>query len=416
MNKAPIIKKIYINTVKMLIKKCIYLPLVFFVITIWVVAIAQESPSPNELIIEGIKCEGNQSTDCKIITNELYLKDGDKIDEEELNNAKIRIALLGLFKNVEVKLEKGSKKGNAIVVFLVEEDSPIVKEFGTGTAIDNNWVHQYADVKYGTRNFLGKNKILSLSASGNYAIANADNKAFKLNLNYADPKFLGSQKYYLTSGAAYSNSYSHYYEKIYSKSNYASVFSEVGRRFADFSYISLGYVHRFIFESYFSYDSRMFDSFLNRDGIFTQYGWNSENDAYFPTSGSQFGFLLGYGRNKRSMSFEGNMAFRKTWTLNDKNSLMFNFGSIDSLRENKKYNNRRDDIIIALQYNYDWKKNVWNDEVKTGRFFVAAGTDYLGLGSYSPLIAAPGLKVGTRLSTKTYGIVNLSFTYKTEVK
>jgi len=56
--------------------------------------------SPNDLIIDQIECVGNETTSCDLIQKEIYLNAGEKVNEEDLSNAKIRLQLKNLFTSV----------------------------------------------------------------------------------------------------------------------------------------------------------------------------------------------------------------------------------------------------------------------------------------------------------------------------
>lgn len=117
---------------------------------------------PEDLIIDSIECAWNTNTDCDIIKNEFYIKPGDKINEEEIQNAMIRLQLLNLFKTVEITLQKGIEKGHVVLLAEVVEDNPLFFEASLG--VNFNYLSSKSLNKFpfafGHRNLLGKGKQL----------------------------------------------------------------------------------------------------------------------------------------------------------------------------------------------------------------------------------------------------------------
>lgn len=66
--------------------------------------------TPSALVIESIECRGNETTDCGLILGEVHLAPGDKVDEEEIQNAGIRHRVRSLFEDAQLRLEKGSER------------------------------------------------------------------------------------------------------------------------------------------------------------------------------------------------------------------------------------------------------------------------------------------------------------------
>jgi outer membrane protein assembly factor BamA len=104
------------------------LSVLFNVTSVW----AEDSYSPENLVIDNIICSGNVTTDCKIIGRELYLEPGQKISEVEITNARIRLSLLGLFDAVNIQLKKGQERGHVVVDVGVIEGSPYFSQIRAG--------------------------------------------------------------------------------------------------------------------------------------------------------------------------------------------------------------------------------------------------------------------------------------------
>lgn len=87
-----------------------------------------ESPEGTGLTVEDIRCKGNASTKCSFILGFLHLSAGDPLNEEEIQNAKLRLSSLPDFVSVQIYLDKGSAKGRAIVVIEVVETDRVENE------------------------------------------------------------------------------------------------------------------------------------------------------------------------------------------------------------------------------------------------------------------------------------------------
>ena len=90
-------------------------------------------PYQYSLIIDKITCQGNQQIDCSFITNKYYQRVGEKLDPNEIEEAKLRLGSLNHFTDVSVHLRKGSQRGHVIVVFEVVEADTLQFEFTTFT-------------------------------------------------------------------------------------------------------------------------------------------------------------------------------------------------------------------------------------------------------------------------------------------
>ncbi len=55
----------------------------------------------------------------------------------------------------------------------------------------------------------------------------------------------------------------------------------------------------------------------NRHVVDVLYGWNSEDDLYFPTRGSSFHIGGGWGLDDRDHRDQFHLQFRKTWRIGD---------------------------------------------------------------------------------------------------
>src|SRR5262245_59259233 len=124
-------------------------------------AVAEEQP----LTVEAVQCRGNATTSCDFILGQLYLSVGDKVNEEEIENAKLRLSFLRNFSSVSIFLERGSERGKAIVVVEVIEANPITYEGFLG--FDKYLTSRYQVVSGSVTdyNLFGRGKILAFGAT-----------------------------------------------------------------------------------------------------------------------------------------------------------------------------------------------------------------------------------------------------------
>src|SRR5258708_29561475 len=93
----------------------------------------------SRLIIEDIRCEGNRATSCAFIRTQLGFGPGSRVDEDKVRDAKLRLALRPIFRSIDIRLEKGSRRGLAILVVQVTEEAVrFSTSFAAGTLYSFN--------------------------------------------------------------------------------------------------------------------------------------------------------------------------------------------------------------------------------------------------------------------------------------
>lgn len=367
-------------------------------------ATAQEF-TPEDLIIDAIECAGNERTECEIIKNEIYLSPGDRLNEEEIKNAKIRLQLLNLFKSVNLNLAKGDLRGHVVLNVEVVEDSPVFSETSirTGPLGRSN---SYGDLSWqvGHRNLFGKGKILQATISPNEFLKINDSP-FMGTLEYIDPHLFGHKKYFFNARIdrtvfKQKNNQDSY--TVADQSTQTEI--NVGRRVFDFSYLSIGTSKNYYQYSYRTdlYETEFKKNTLENDSWNVTYGWNSEDDSYFTTEGSVFSFSYyktDYPyQSKNYLLFS---KFYKTVALNQKNFIQFGL--------NERYDADRSSNIINfnLQWAYQLRRGEFGKPITDARF------------SITPLLAnyrdangitheEKGVDLSLLMDTNSFGIVKLS--------
>lgn len=357
---------------------------------------------PEDLVIEGIECTGNALTDCEIIKREIYLNIGDKVNEEEIKNAKIRLQLLNLFKSVNLSLKKGAERGHVVLNIDVVEDSPLFSE----TSISHNSSGSSGSdiglaVKLGHRNLFGKGKILqgTFSPTG---LTNSKDKTYSGSLEYIDPHLFGHKKYFLSAKL------SHSFTDDLEKSNYLATSKDstsftfnLGRRIFDFSHISIGTI-----KSYWTQLSRNFtaesfrESKVDSTAYTLNYGWNSEDDTYFPTDGSTFD--LTYYRPEVGNFYSTRAEFKQNFSLNKKNILSLHLqGSY--IPDFDNYHNAE----MGVQWAYQLRHAQTGSSITDARFFVKPSVNYYTNSDY----IGKGVDAGVLLDTENFGIIKFTTFY-----
>jgi outer membrane protein assembly factor BamA len=86
------------------------------------------APFGPRYLLEGIEIRGNHKTETVIITRELGLAVGELVGatDPRVESARLRLFSLGYFLDVKFSLEKGTRRGGAILVVTVEERGTIV--------------------------------------------------------------------------------------------------------------------------------------------------------------------------------------------------------------------------------------------------------------------------------------------------
>lgn len=370
----------------------------FFYIAAMGAANAQEF-EPDELIIDSIECVGNAATDCEIIKSEIYLNPGERVNEEELRNSKIRLQLLGLFKEIDLTLKKGAEPGHVVLTVAVVEDSPYFSE----TNITNRYGNFSGftlglSYKIGHRNVFGKGKILQGSI---YPIGlfDSDNETYSGGIEYIDPHLFGHKKYYFSTGI------SHFFVNDVEESDYLATTKNsttyklnVGRRIFDFSHIAVGVINR---QSTVLRRDQKTDPFKETNDHGTSYtlnyGWNSEDDTYFPTEGSLFETT--YYRSEYGGGGSANTSFKQNWLVSSKNIIALHLD--DTFIPD--FNNYHD-VGLGLEWAHQQRRNQTGSNITDARFYLMPKVSYNSNSDYWNESA----EFGYVMDTKNLGVIKLT--------
>jgi hypothetical protein len=360
--------------------------------------------SAGAMVVEDLLCRGNAATSCDFILGHVYLGRGDDVDEAELQNAQLRLSTLRTFESVSIYLEKGSERGKAVVVIEVAEADPIATEWMLGASHRLGEFRSVAAGRLLHQNLFGAGKLADVSVVALTPLNGPSSEVYTATLRYADPHLFGSKRYFAIADARYvdenrENRYGNFLENDMLRFGVT-----LGRRLWDFSYLLVGYGYRA------RLDQRTGN--WQEDGTFelreehsrhvvdVLYGWNSEDDLYFPTRGSSFHIGGGWDLDDKPDGNEFHLQFRKTWPLGG------GFVSL-SLSGQPSHEYRQtfhEGQLLTAVYA---RPLAPSSSIRRGRWYVEAGYSSLGYDSAGQSIREHGLKLGVRLDTNSFGLVDL---------
>lgn len=355
------------------------------------VVFGEEAP----LEIEKILCEGNEKSTCGFIQSQTSLQENERVDEEKIKEAKLRLQLIGYFEEVEIRLNKGSAPGRAVMMITVKERSSYSYSASAGAAYSDEWLYGALDVTGTNKNLTGSGDSLSLRIRDDYDKHFNYKSRFNdvsARIEYIRPGFLFPRLYLIGGvGAKYTNysikDNSPIFGAGYDNWDYFKSWADLalGYKIFNYSFLSLGY--------------RQY--LLNRtSNLFLQYGWNSQDDDNFPTQGSQLLINLDWSRPFRQQSthyinFTG--SFLQHFRLADGHVLSLKIGGFKDLDPNFYVS---EDRATSIRYTRILKKSADKDIKKTA-YYIEPGYFYGFSGKN-----VWGARAGSTIQTD-YGLVNL---------
>ncbi len=368
-------------------------------------SVAQIDERP--LRVEKIECRGNRSTSCEFIRSHLNLAAGMSLDEAEIRNAQLRLSSLRNFESVDIRLERGAQRNDVIVVLEVTEASPVATESAIGLSSRLEATQSVLAGRLAHQNVFGAGETIDIAAVAITPITgDASIENYAVHLRYADPNLFDSDKYYGIARVSWNNLSARDIHGNFVDAEGAELDVRVGRRFGDFSYLTLGLVYRpndWVNGRWRSEDGEFgFDIDVHDDplGWNLVYGRNSEDDLYFPTHGSSFHIAVGRNFGSDVMFDLRDLQFRKTWQLND-GLLAVKIGGPPSPEYRVSFDESQ---LISLNYARPLKTS---ETLKRGRWYIEPGFSSGSRTAQNEEIYEVGLKVGVRLDTTAFGIVDL---------
>ena len=368
---------------------------------------ARGSDRATPLTVEDIVCRGNVTTSCQFIRGHLFLKAGAPLNEGEIRNAMLRLAWLPNFKSVAFHLEKGSQKGHVLVVIQVVEADPIATAFSAGLSIRSGSQSATLSGRIGDHNLFGAGKALDLILVGEQPISGPVARESLARLEYTDPQLFGSSRNFLYAGAYHLDSVYRYANGDSFLSDVSGLDVSVGQHFGRFSYFTVGY--EFLPQSsFFSATRKAGGGFgihhdTPRNLLLLGYGWNSQDDPNFPTRGSRLSLYNDVGESLGDPFFGGS-EFRRTWRSGPNSFLTLGL-RIEPVRQDRA--SFEGDALLSLSYSRELKLNGLLGGVSRGRWYVEPGITPADNSDNGHRLWEVGAKVGVRLQTRSFGLVNL---------
>ena len=364
-----------------------------------------QQPSDAGLVVEDLRCRGNEGAPCNFILGHVYLAPGDPLDETELENAELRLATLRIFETVHIFLEKGSARGKAIVVVEVTESEPVVTEMLLGASHRLDAFRGVFAGRLTHQNLFGTGKTADASLVAVYPLNEPSEETYAASVRYADPHLFGSKRYFAIASASYVDSEFDTDYGAFSRADVFRVGVTLGRRLWDFSYVTVGYAFRPRLHQVSGTWQRSgefeVDEEANRHVMDFIYGWSSEDDLYFPTRGSSFHIGGGFDfRSGEDGYDEFHLQFRKTWRM-ERGFLTFKVGGDPSPEYRQSFNESQ---LVSLSYSRPLDHL---SGVRRGRWYIEPGYSSPGHRPEGQAIEEVGLKIGVRLETDAFGLVDL---------
>ena len=364
---------------------------------------AVENPT---LIVDKVECEGNQKTQCEFITAEVYLQLGQPFIEEEIENAKLRLKLKNLFESVNIYLKKANIRNHIIVIIeVVEKNSNFqFTEFNHWKSSEGS--SSKLEVNFGNRNLFGLGKSL-IGTIGMNNIEGENNQNISGGISYLDPHILGAKNYFFAASLKSNKSNNRFVDEnssIYSF-NHETVYAlSVGRRLFDFSYFSLGTT----VDSYEMMNNNSDKLTSNTKTHTMSYGWNTEDDVYFATTGDKFqvNYSEAFSQNTKLSDMQM-IHYEKNFRLSNAHSFLLG-GRVFGHKANYEYdgcvNCYSVNSAFDLKYNYQLFEEYQNKEKWFQR-----GKLYYGLSpSFSESYNFVTHEVGFVFDSKNLGIIKIS--------
>jgi hypothetical protein len=368
--------------------------------------VSQPLGNGGELIIDELTCRGNLATSCEFILGHIYLAPGDSVDEEELSNARLRLSTLPRFDSVDIYLERGIARGHVRVIVEVVEGDPYAREWLGGTSIRFDSVSQLLAGRLTHQNLFGTGKLLDVIAVAYAPVYGIVRSEYTARLQYVDPHWLNNKRMYLIGGVFSGRSDNESINGQRVKVENVGVDVAVGRRIFDFSFLSLGYRHN-VFDD-IEAERRLPDGTvargygsLNNHVVSATYGWNSEDDPYFPTRGSRALINWSWVSTEHDMVTDGGI--RKTWTTEDGTSWVLQLADTPGTEYRAIVDEH---FLFAGGFSRSLELNA-NGEIQRGRWYVEAGYDPHGTTAQGERLREIGMKIGLRMQTRSFGMVDM---------
>jgi outer membrane protein assembly factor BamA len=344
----------------------------------------------SSLTVESMRCEGNVSTSCRFILSNLYLKAGDHLDDEEIEDAKLRLSWLRNFSSVDIHLEKGSRRDAVVIVVTVVEAKAAVTAASVGASVIGNSESAVYAAHFSDYDFLGTGRTLNFDFETRVPAGGLTQEDVYSKIQYVDPSLFGSSRFFLDADVTYRDAQYAFTENESFQERMWTTGLSVGRRLGEFAYVSVGYEYRpvsYVLCNIQQGKQSITNAGSARQGATVSLGWNAD-DPVFPTGGSALN-----AKYAEAVSGCGDVAadFRYTWSL-----------GAGYVTLHAQY-----PTSVGVGYAQDFTLPGAIGEVRQARWYVEPGVWSFGYSTDQELAQGVGIRGGVRFDTKTFGIVDL---------
>jgi hypothetical protein len=275
---------------------------------------------------------------------------------------------------------------------------------GVSARLDS--VSTVAAGRFAHQNLFGTGKVADAAFVAVTPIGDDDGvrEQYELGFRFADPNMFGSSRYFAVASAGLMNARRRDAYGNFSDFESYQFDVRVGRRFGAFSYVTVSFALRPKLDWAFGewQEEGTFEVTTRDDetGSNIIYGWNSEDDLYFPTQGTSFHVGVGWDFGGGSHLDRSHIQLRKTWRVAD-GFFAIKIGGGPSPEYRVSFEESQ---LFALSYSRNLQSG---DTLTRGRWYVEPGFDRAGRNPQGAAVQEIGLKAGVRLDIASFGIVDL---------
>lgn len=358
------------------------------------------------LAVESLECRGNTVTRCSYVLEHVDLVVGGEVNETAVEDARYRLAALPNFSAVDIYLQRGSTPGRARVIVEVREQDPLTTHYVAGTSYYLSSISQRLAARITHQNLFGTGRLIEGLVDARVPLRDPSRRELHARVQYVDPRAFGSPRYYIIAGISHEEGRIEERNGSQFINDDTGIDVAVGRRIWDFSYVAIGYRYnwRSAANQYVCQrrDPCEFDDLAHEHILSFIYGWNSEDDPYFPTQGSRF--VAGIQFNSPNELTTGSLGFRKTWRIRDDALVSFNAGASPGTEYQSSF---EETFAFGVSYAQPLAPNE-RFGILRGRWYVSTGWNQIeSHGNPTEISSRIGIKAGVRFDTKAFGIVDL---------
>jgi outer membrane protein assembly factor BamA len=371
--------------------------------------------------IQEITCSGNSNWSCDFLAKYYFQEPGEIVDDQEIENAQIRLAHDIRIKSADVQKIPGASAETSIIKIIVTENEPIFTGIGAQWVDSNGRSFQNLNANIIHTNLFGTGKVLGASYGQQFARSPLGPRSLGSSIWLFDPHLFGDRKTFSNISL---NASSYFYDQSDSPNSSNTknendskvLWYSMGRRFAKASYFE-AHIGKYLYSNARkSYDrtttsfgstltEHKQDEYTYETSFGFSYGFSTENDSFFPTSGSRLWINSIWSTAKKGdFDYSLDLGYRTFYSFSADYTLGLSLGSIDSA---SYFTNDPRAIGLSLSKKLS----------AGGLGFIERGHWYIEpqIAQLKNSGASGKLKSGFLFTTKTLGLFDLSLMWKNEI-